>query len=110
MERSEEGPERRAARRVAFACEALCEGPYPDPLQPRLRDLSLTGAFLETRTALAVGSRLTLRFPVAGGEALASAEVVRATAEGVGVRFMEIAPGGEPLIESAIADATAGGY
>lgn len=95
--------ERRAAERVAFGCEVECEGSQPDPIRPRMRDLSATGAFIESTTPVALGTRLALRFQLPGGDVLLSAEVARTTADGVGVRFVELTAPDQRLIEDAIA-------
>lgn len=98
--------ERRSARRVAFGCEVECEGPQPDPIRPQMRDLSSTGAFVESGTPVALGTRLALRFQLPGGEVLLAAEVARQTPEGLGVRFVDLSERDQRLIDEAIAAAS----
>jgi hypothetical protein len=97
--------ERRAAQRVAFGCEVQCEGPHPDPIRPQMRDLSATGAFIESATPVAVGTRLALRFQLPGGDVMLAAEVARSTPQGVGVRFVELSDPDQRLIDDAVARA-----
>lgn len=94
--------ERRAAQRVAFGCEVECEGPQPDPIRPQMRDLSATGAFIESATKVALGTRLALRFQLPGGDVMIAAEVARATSDGLGVRFVELSELDQRLIDDAI--------
>ncbi len=97
--------ERRAAQRVAFGCEVECEGPQPDPIRPQMRDLSATGAFIQSATPVALGTRLALRFQLPGGDVMLAAEVARTTQDGVGVRFVELSELDRRLIADAIARA-----
>jgi CheY-like chemotaxis protein len=64
-----------------------------------LRDVSSTGAFVETEAPLPLGSRLELSLDIDGQPVRVSAEVVRVQEPGwgrpggVGVRFVDFAPG-----------------
>ena len=68
-----------------------------DLVPGRIRDLSMTGAFLVTGRSLSPGERGVLRFTASGRPVSLSAEVVRrgrgmTEPEGVGLRFVELAP------------------
>ena len=97
--------ERRAAKRMFFGCEVECLGPQPDPLRPQMRDLSSTGAFIESATPVAQGTRLTLRFQLPAREVMIAAEVARCTPDGLGVRFVELSEADQRLIDDAVAQA-----
>jgi PilZ domain len=97
--------ERRQARRVAVGCEVECEGPQPDPIRPLMRDLSSTGAFIESATPVAPGTRLALRFVLPAGEVMLAAEVARCVAGGVGVRFVDLSEPEQRLIDDAVSRA-----
>lgn len=90
---------------MAFGCEVECEGTQPDPIRPLMRDLSRSGAFIESMTRVVEGTRLALRFQLPDGEVLIAAEVARCTAEGLGVRFVELSPRDQRLIDDAVARA-----
>lgn len=98
--------ERRSARRVAFGCEVECEGPQPDPVRPQIRDLSSTGAFIESATPVTEGTRLVLRFQLPGGEVMLAAEVARRAPNGVGVRFVDVSEQDQRLVDDAVARAS----
>ena len=100
--------ERRGAKRIEYFCEVECEGPLPDPIRPRMRDLSATGAFIEPGTRAEEGVRLLLRFVLPSGEISVNAEVARVTETGMGVRFLDLTEGQQALINGAIAEDTAG--
>jgi hypothetical protein len=84
-----------------------CEGPWPDPIRPSMRDLSATGAFIESSTRPQEGVRLMLAFVLPSGEISVAAEVARLTGTGIGVRFVELTQGQQAAIEAAVA---AGGH
>ncbi len=94
--------ERRAAQRVAFGCEIECEGPNPDPIRPRMRDLSTTGAFIESATPVPIGTRVTLRFVLPAGEVVLAAVVARTTPEGCGVRFVDLTEADQRVVDDAV--------
>lgn len=70
-----------------------------------MRDLSSTGAFIESTTPVAQGTRLALRFQLPGREVMIAAEVARCTPDGLGVRFVELSETDQRLIDDAIAQA-----
>jgi hypothetical protein len=65
-------------------------------------DLSSTGAFIESTTPVAPGTRLALRFQLPGGEIMLAAEVARCTPRGLGVRFVDPSPADQRLIDDAV--------
>jgi hypothetical protein len=83
----------RRAQRVPYPSEVKCTGVGMgmSPLNPRISDLSTTGAFIDSITNLPVGSRIKLTFPLAGHQVSAVAEVAHAMPQfGMGVRFVEL--------------------
>jgi hypothetical protein len=99
---AEFGQERRAAKRIFYLCDVECEGGAPDPIRPRMRDLSVTGAFIEASTLVPLGTRLLLRFSVPAGEIAVTAEVVHHRDPGMGVRFLEMDESQRAAIEEAV--------
>jgi hypothetical protein len=96
--------ERRGAQRIEYVCEVECEGAVPDPVRPRMRDLSATGAFIESSAPAPEGVRLRLRFLLPSGEIAVSAEVARIADLGMGVRFLGLTEDERRLIEAAVAE------
>lgn len=85
--------ERRNAKRVAFACEVECYnvGAGANPLNPRISDLSTTGAFVDSVMALPVGAVLKLKFDLPSLQVVVQAEVVQSMPQfGMGVRFLDL--------------------
>ncbi|HEY7410317.1 MAG TPA: PilZ domain-containing protein [Vicinamibacteria bacterium] len=85
--------DKRQAPRVSYACEVECTGVGMggSPLNPRISDLSETGAFIDSMTHIPVGSKVKLKFAVAGREVNATAEVAHAMPQfGMGVHFTEM--------------------
>jgi hypothetical protein len=83
----------RHAPRVSYASEVECTGVGMglSPLNPRISDLSTTGAFIDSMTHIPVGSKVKLTFNVGGREIKAIAEVAHAMPQfGMGVRFVEL--------------------
>lgn len=94
--------ERRGARRIEYVCEVECEGETPDPVRPTMRDLSVTGAFIESATPVREGVHLTLRFLLPAGEITLAGEVARRTEAGMGIRFLALTDEQRRLIEDAV--------
>lgn len=71
-----------------------------------IRDISLEGAFLVTAEPLALGLVLPIAFalPAAREEIEVSAEVVRSTEEGSGLRFQRISPPAVRLLRAFVAE------
>ena len=83
----------RRAPRASFACEVTCTGVGVglSPLNPRISDLSASGAFIDSMTHIPVGTRVKLSFELGGRPIQAEAEVAHAMPQfGMGVRFVEI--------------------
>lgn len=80
--------EKRTSRRlpssnpISYATRGIA---YEDFLQ----DISAGGVFIETRAMFSVGQSLTLTFPMPGHQHFitVTGEVVRATGQGIGVKF-----------------------
>jgi hypothetical protein len=63
-------------------------------------DLSITGAFIETKTELPLGSIILLRFEAEGERIKVEAEVVREDPpRGMGVRFLSLGAKPRAIIE-----------
>ena len=81
-----------------------------------VRDLSSSGAFLETETPLPLRSRLELALPVGSSDVRVTAEVVRVQQPswerpgGVGVRFIDSPPAVEDLLDQHVAEAGSEAY
>lgn len=97
------GNERRAAKRATYFCEARLEGMDVAHSHVRLADLSVEGAFVDTRTVLPVGTVTRLRFTVGAQEVSVSAEVrYSMPGMGMGLRFLNLGPGERQLIEQLL--------
>lgn len=96
--------ERRGSRRVPFFCEAALEGIDVARSNARLADLSVDGAFVDARTVLPGGAVTRLRFTILSKEISVAAEVrYSLPGMGMGMRFLDLAPGDRALIESFLA-------
>jgi len=97
----------RSEPRSGFPCEAESTGVGPYPLNPRIADLSITGAFLDSIVELPPGTLMTLRFKLPVGSAVVvNAEVVHTMPHfGMGVRFLDLPDESRDAIEQVIAQA-----
>jgi hypothetical protein len=84
--------EKRGAKRVPFPCEVECTGAGENPLNPRISDLSATGAFIDSMVEVPAGSRMRMKFTLPDGTPVAvEAEVVHSMPHfGMGVRFLDL--------------------
>ena len=84
--------DKRGAKRVPYRSEVECSTTGNTPLDPRISDLSVTGAFIDSMNELPVGTRLHLRFPLPSGEVVSvEAVVVHSMPHfGMGVRFLDL--------------------
>jgi hypothetical protein len=84
--------ERRGAKRIPYRSEVACSTTGNSPLDPRISDLSVTGAFIDSMNELPEGSRMLLRFPLPSGDTVVvQAEVVHSMPHfGMGVRFLDL--------------------
>jgi hypothetical protein len=100
----------RGAKRVPFACELECTGVGEDSLNPRISDLSATGAFIDSMNPVPPGARLSLKFKLPTGTLSVEAEVVHAMPHfGMGVRFLDLTEDQRLGIELLVADASSVG-
>jgi len=99
--------ENRRATRVSYPCEVECTGVGANPLNPRISDLSATGAFIDSMNAVPVGSLIKLKFTLPTGNIAVSAEVVHAMEHfGMGVRFLDLSDEQRGFIEQFVAGAS----
>lgn len=111
------GPRRRTSVR-AFVVEAGRNESVREPSQLfwYLRDLSTSGAFLETESPLPEGSVLDLRLELGAAEVNVTAEVVRVQqpswnhSGGVGVRFLRLGERAENALRQHVEDVEAESY
>ena len=97
----------RGAKRIAFPCEVECTGAGEGPLNPRISDLSATGAFIDSMNAVPAGSCLSLKFALPTGTITVNAEVVHAMPHfGMGVRFLDLTDEQRRAIERVVAEAS----
>jgi hypothetical protein len=96
--------EKRAAKRIPYHSEVECSTTGNTPLDPKISDLSATGAFIDSMNGLPAGTRLYLRFPLPNGETVSvEAEVVHSMPHfGMGVRFLDLAEGPRRAIEKLV--------
>jgi hypothetical protein len=83
----------RRAPRVPYLAEVQCTGVGmgTSPLNPRISDLSASGAFIDSLTQMPVGERVRLVFQVNGREVDTTAEVAHSMPQfGMGVRFLAL--------------------
>jgi hypothetical protein len=99
--------ENRRAPRVSYPCEVACTGVGQNPLNPRISDLSVTGAFIDSMNAVPVGTLMKLRFTLPTGNVTVNAEVVHAMEHfGMGVRFLDLTDEQRGFIEQVVAGAS----
>ena len=95
--------DKRQAKRVSYPCEAECYGASSNALSPRISDLSVTGAFIDSMIELPVGSRMTLSFTLPTGKVSVTAEVVHSMPHfGMGVRFVDLSDDQRQAIEKVV--------
>lgn len=100
---SSNGNERREAKRISHVCEVECEGAGLNRLVTRINDLSITGAFIYSKTRYSPGTVLGLRFRIKNITIETSAEVRYSLPQkGVGVRFLDLKPDHLAALESLI--------
>jgi len=83
----------RRAPRVPYLSEVRCTGVGigASPLNPRISDLSASGAFIDSMTQLPVGAQMKVTFRVNGHEIDTVAEVAHSMPQfGMGVRFVAL--------------------
>jgi len=83
--------EKRGSTRISYHCEVECYGLGVGPLNPRITDLSATGAFIDSLMVAPVGSLLRLTLPVGADSITITAEVCHSMPQiGMGVRFLDL--------------------
>jgi PilZ domain-containing protein len=81
--------DKRHAKRVSYPCEVECTGAGANPLNPRISDLSSSGAFIDSMMAVPVGTHFVVSFTLPSGPIQLEAEVVHSMEHfGMGVRFL----------------------
>lgn len=96
--------DKRDAKRVSFPCEVECTGAGSNRLNPRISDLSATGAFIDSMMEVPAGSRMSLKFKLPSGQAVSvNAEVVHSMPHfGMGVRFIDLNDENRGAIEQVV--------
>jgi hypothetical protein len=84
-----------------------CTGAGDNPLNPRISDLSTTGAFVDSMVEVPAGSRMSMKFTLPDGTIVAvTAEVVYSMPHfGMGVRFLDLIDEQRRAIERVVAGA-----
>lgn len=97
--------DKRAAKRISHPCEVECDGVSvaESPLNPRISDISVTGAFVDSMIALPQGTILKLKFPLLSRDLFVDAEVCHSMPQfGMGVRFLNLTEEQRAVIEQFI--------
>jgi hypothetical protein len=90
--------ERRRLKRFDYPCQVWA-GPKPTKVG-RMANLNAQGAFIRTSRPLAVGSVLSLRFPIGHIDIVTQGEVVHSIPrQGMGVRFLDLDETDRSLID-----------
>ncbi len=100
-------PARRWARRFAYMCEVVYEADGYLNIN-RIKNLSVTGAWIETSSPPPEDSIINLRFLVGSVEVRTQAKVVRCLAGiGMGVAFQDLSPQYREAISGFLVDTSA---
>jgi PilZ domain len=97
--------DRRSAPRAPFLCEVECEDTRSGerPPNPRVNDLSTTGAFIDTTVTFPVGAIVNIRFKLPTIQVAVQAEVVNPMPlMGMGLRFRDLTPAQKVAIEEVV--------
>jgi PilZ domain-containing protein len=96
--------QKRGAKRIEYRSEVECSSTGNSPLDPRISDLSVTGAFIDSMNGLPEGSRMLLRFPLPSGETVTvQVEVVHSMPHfGMGVRFLDLGEDSRHAIQALV--------
>jgi hypothetical protein len=89
------GDDKRASKRVSYPCEVECSGVGVgmSPLNPRISDLSVTGAFIDSMVTLPEGTSLKLKFSLPSLVVSCMGVVMHEMPQfGMGVRFLDLTP------------------
>lgn len=96
---------KRASQRVSYPCEVECSGVGVglSHLNPRISDLSATGAFVDAVVTLPAGTRFRLKFSLPSLVVDCVCEVMHEMPQfGMGVRFLELTPGQQVALEEVV--------
>ena len=99
------GEDKRANKRVSYPCEVECYGVGVgmSPLNPRISDLSVTGAFIDSMVTLPEGTSLKLKFALPSLVVNCLGVVMHEMPQfGMGVRFMDLTPEQTVAIEEVV--------
>jgi type IV pilus assembly protein PilZ len=98
--------DKRSDQRISYPCEVECSGMGTganNPLNPRLSDLSVTGAFIDSVVPVPKGTKLKLKFSVRERPINVIAEVVHEMPQfGMGVRFLDLTAEDRSAIQELI--------
>ncbi len=95
--------QRRCSKRVVYYSEAAVEGLDVGRAEMRVSDLSMSGAFIDSRTVLPAGTMSKLTFRVRDREIQVTIVVRYAIPEiGMGVHFLNLGPEDCALIEDVV--------
>ena len=100
--------DKRASKRVSYPCEVECSGVGMgmSPLNPRISDLSVTGAFVDSVVTLPVGTKMRLKFSLPSLVVNCLGEVVHDMPQfGMGVRFVDLTPEQQAALAEVVKDA-----
>jgi hypothetical protein len=98
--------DKRQSPRVSYACEVECTGVGMgvSPLNPRISDLSATGAFIDCMTHIPQGSQVKLKFNLGSRTINATAVVAHSMPQfGMGVHFTELSDEDRRALEEFVA-------
>jgi hypothetical protein len=98
-------PDKRANKRVSYPCEVECSGVGMgmSPLNPRISDLSITGAFVDSVVTLPAGTKMRLKFSLPSLVVNCLGEVVHDMPQfGMGVRFVDLTAEQRLAIEEVV--------
>jgi hypothetical protein len=98
--------DKRAERRVSYPCEVDCTGVGVGMslTSPRISDLSVSGAFVDSMVTVPAGTRLRMKFSLPSLVVDCVAEVMHEMPQfGMGVRFLELTPLQRVAIEEVVA-------
>jgi len=98
--------DKRANKRVSYPCEVECSGVGVgmSPLNPRISDLSITGAFVDSMVTLPAGTKVRMKFSLPSLVVNCLGEVVHDMPQfGMGVRFLDLTPEQRLAIEEVVA-------
>jgi PilZ domain len=100
-------PDKRGSKRVSYPCEVECSGVGAglSPLSPRISDLSVSGAFVDSMVTLPAGTMVRMKFSLPSLVVNCVGEVVHDMPQfGMGVRFIDLTPEQKLAIEEVVAN------